>query len=277
MTQQATLTDYTPGTDANCDVCAGTGYDLDFGSPCGACAATTADPAAAREAAEAVAAAAAESARAHDAVLAHLATVADSGDDFARSLMRSHTARGLSPKQYAAAERMYQQAQSPEYRFTKTDAGEWAVYGPAGAEPGAQVTVTKADGTERTVWIIAALPEPIRGRTGYLMAWDDPSTPQPGDAAAVVTGPGMFTNDAGDMIRAQESRTGNLYAKVLTPGGKYEYAGKAPLTSPGIRPLTAEEAAAYGRAHVQCCVCGRELTKEESKKAGIGPICAGKI
>ena len=30
----------------------------------------------------------------------------------------------------------------------------------------------------------------------------------------------------------------------------------------------------YGKATGQCCVCGRELTNEESVSRGIGPICA---
>lgn len=33
----------------------------------------------------------------------------------------------------------------------------------------------------------------------------------------------------------------------------------------------------YGRATGFCCVCGRELTNEESVSMGIGPICAGRF
>lgn len=38
----------------------------------------------------------------------------------------------------------------------------------------------------------------------------------------------------------------------------------------------AEAAKAYGRRTGMCCVCGRELTRNESIDAMIGPICAGK-
>lgn len=39
----------------------------------------------------------------------------------------------------------------------------------------------------------------------------------------------------------------------------------------------AEAARAYGLRTGQCSICGRELTREESRERGIGPICAGRF
>lgn len=39
----------------------------------------------------------------------------------------------------------------------------------------------------------------------------------------------------------------------------------------------AAASAAYGRLLGRCGLCGRELTNEDSRQAGIGPVCAGKV
>lgn len=45
-----------------------------------------------------------------------------------------------------------------------------------------------------------------------------------------------------------------------------------------IAAVGAEEAsAAYGREIGHCGVCGRQLTNDESRERGIGPVCAGKM
>lgn len=62
------------------------------------------------------------------------------------------------------------------------------------------------------------------------------------------------------------------------PLGEWVYQGKSPLKR--IRPehkLSAEQAAQFGQVYGWCGRCGRTLTKEASKAAGIGPICAGKM
>lgn len=61
------------------------------------------------------------------------------------------------------------------------------------------------------------------------------------------------------------------------PIGEWEYAGKAPLAR--LTPenkLNDESAARFGQVYGWCGKCGRVLRNEESKKAGIGPVCAGK-
>lgn len=59
--------------------------------------------------------------------------------------------------------------------------------------------------------------------------------------------------------------------------GRWEYAG-SPLKH-GLKPehrLDDEAAAKFGSIYGWCGICGRTLTNEESKKRGIGPICAEK-
>lgn len=61
------------------------------------------------------------------------------------------------------------------------------------------------------------------------------------------------------------------------PIGEWEYVGKAPLSR--LTPenkLNEEDAARFGQVYGWCGKCGRVLRNEDSKKAGIGPVCAGK-
>jgi hypothetical protein len=72
--------------------------------------------------------------------------------------------------------------------------------------------------------------------------------------------------------------TGNLYAKVLN-GTKWEYAKGAiyRLQEGNLTPLSLEVAASYGKKTGNCMICGRELTKQVSIDAGIGPVCSSKF
>lgn len=73
--------------------------------------------------------------------------------------------------------------------------------------------------------------------------------------------------------------SGNLYAKELIAGtGEFDYVpGIANQLVTEGRPMTLEEAKAYGALYGTCCVCGRTLTNETSIAAGIGPVCASKF
>lgn len=67
---------------------------------------------------------------------------------------------------------------------------------------------------------------------------------------------------------------------VLTEGdesGSWKYVGKAPLRklTPAMK-LGLEDAKEFGQVYGFCIRCGRTLTDEGSKAAGIGPICAEK-
>ena len=59
--------------------------------------------------------------------------------------------------------------------------------------------------------------------------------------------------------------------------GKFVYAKGWVFRLKPSQRLTLEEAKAWGRAEIRCIRCGIELTKPESREAGIGPVCATKI
>ncbi|AXH68935.1 hypothetical protein SEA_SPARKLEGODDESS_256 [Streptomyces phage SparkleGoddess] len=82
-----------------------------------------------------------------------------------------------------------------------------------------------------------------------------------------------------DFIRVKVSRSsGNPYGMLLNKQThKFEY---APGILRGVNPdnrLTLEDAAEYGINSGWCLICSKELTKEESIKRGIGPVCAKKL
>lgn len=90
---------------------------------------------------------------------------------------------------------------------------------------------------------------------------------------------GFYRAESGDIIRLKTSRSsGNLYGLLLNKEThKFEY---APGIMRGILPenrMTLEEVAAYGLATHHCMVCGKQLTKKESKDKGIGPVCAKRV
>lgn len=66
-------------------------------------------------------------------------------------------------------------------------------------------------------------------------------------------------------IRGQRSKARWVYS----PGLGYDVAH--------LKPVTVEEAARFGHLHGVCLICCRALTKPESVKNGIGPVCAEKI
>lgn len=68
-------------------------------------------------------------------------------------------------------------------------------------------------------------------------------------------------------------------AKVWDTGtGRFEYSGRRILRqiTPAMR-MTLEQAQAFGQVYGVCSECGRLLTDEDSKAAGIGPVCAKKF
>lgn len=70
--------------------------------------------------------------------------------------------------------------------------------------------------------------------------------------------------------------TGRAYAEEWIAGA-YSYAKGWVLKLRPDERLTLDEARAWGRANVRCIRCGTRLERKESREAGIGPICAGKI
>lgn len=83
----------------------------------------------------------------------------------------------------------------------------------------------------------------------------------------------------GEIYNVKKSRsTGFLYAMHIT-----DDAPKG-VRAPGVvkqltveMKLTEQLAAQYGIRTGRCCICGKELTKQESIDRGIGPICYGRM
>jgi hypothetical protein len=72
-------------------------------------------------------------------------------------------------------------------------------------------------------------------------------------------------------------RTGNnrLAGKVWT-GGSYRYTQGAAAEAASGRPITWEEAQAFGVNTGRCIACALELTDGRSTERGYGPVCAKK-
>ena len=98
-----------------------------------------------------------------------------------------------------------------------------------------------------------------------------------------VTEVGMYLNAEGVVYRVKRSRqSGRLYASRYVPeaqvrSDRFVYEGGAVYRLDASMRMTLEQAKALGALHAQCCVCGRDLSAEESVEAGIGPVCAGRI
>lgn len=87
---------------------------------------------------------------------------------------------------------------------------------------------------------------------------------------------GVYVVDDGTLILVYRTRNGHLAGKVWD-GDEWEYTGKAGVHRAATgRPITAEEAAAFGHATEHCVYCARELTDNRSKAVGYGPTCAAK-
>jgi len=79
-------------------------------------------------------------------------------------------------------------------------------------------------------------------------------------------------------LEGQERVVGKIDNAVLTlwnrPGADLDYV-RDMLAEFNADPLAA--AKKYGKLSGRCCVCGHDLTNDESIDAGIGPVCAGRI
>lgn len=97
-----------------------------------------------------------------------------------------------------------------------------------------------------------------------------------------VTEVGMYLNAEGVAYRVKRSQAGRLYASRFVPeaqarADRFVYEGGAVYRLDASMRMTLEQAKALGARYSQCCVCGRDLSAEQSVEAGIGPICAGRL
>jgi hypothetical protein len=164
-----------------------------------------------------------------------------------------------------------------ECRWTK-DGDDWVIRGPiATLRDATTVTVVKKSGESKSVDVD---PESFRADR---KPWDttEMAVVRPAPKAAANAPLGFHAFD-GSVYKVVESKTGNLYAKVLVPSGtdkrgSWEYAAGAVRNLSADTKMSADDAAAFGHEHGICAICGALLTNPESIARGIGPICAGRI
>jgi hypothetical protein len=96
-----------------------------------------------------------------------------------------------------------------------------------------------------------------------------------GPAPTVTVEPGVYVLDDGTLIAVYTTRNGHLAGKVWD-GRRFSYETGAQRRAATGRPITADEAAAFGHATGHCVYCARELTDDRSVEVGYGPVCASK-
>lgn len=104
------------------------------------------------------------------------------------------------------------------------------------------------------------------------------AAPKKPQVVGTEVGTGYYLHE-GQPVVVVESKTGNLYAKVLVLGGpkaRWDYAPGLVTKLTGA-PATLEIAKQWGHAHGYCFACGAQLTDPVSVEAGIGPVCAKKF
>lgn len=117
-----------------------------------------------------------------------------------------------------------------------------------------------------------SLPDPSKPGVTHTMRRNDATVPE-----------GMHTLN-GKVYKVQRAihGSGNLYAKELAMDENGEtwsfyYARGVIRSLSEETKMTLEDAKQFGVLYGTCVQCGRMLTNEESIKAGIGPVCAGKF
>ena len=152
-------------------------------------------------------------------------------------------------------------------RWTKLG-NEFVLYGPSTLmKSGEWVTVTKADGSEPKE-IVGQI---IKTEEGVTYAYPQKIN---GDLT-----PGLYRTGEGELREVKLTRNGQLVGySIDNETAERDYLGKA-----GLRGLTLDnqlsesEAQEFGKRTGTCVCCGRELTNEESRNLGIGPVCREKM
>lgn len=91
--------------------------------------------------------------------------------------------------------------------------------------------------------------------------------------------PGDFTNDVLFLRVWVGDRGGWKVVREISDDVQHEF-DAWPLKRAAIEKIAADPSAAssrYGHEFERCGVCGRGLRKDESRAAGIGPVCAGRV
>jgi hypothetical protein len=127
-----------------------------------------------------------------------------------------------------------------------------------------------------------------RAALDHLFSADYCKTPKASEAR--ITQDGMYRiGERIIKVQIAVHGSGKLYAKELV-GHEYtdedgetqtkwsfEYVAGLVNELTDANRMTLEEAKAFGKLYEWCCVCGKQLTKESSIAAGIGPVCGGRV
>jgi len=97
-----------------------------------------------------------------------------------------------------------------------------------------------------------------------------PTAPAP---APVQVTEGLYKAADGTIVLVYRTRNDRLAGKVHT-GRSFRYQQGATALAATGHLLTAEEAAAFGKAHGTCVACAKDLTDDRSITVGYGPVCA---
>jgi Family of unknown function (DUF6011) len=96
--------------------------------------------------------------------------------------------------------------------------------------------------------------------------------------SATTYSPGVYVDPAGRIIKVQANRAGTGVYTKLWMGNGWDFQ-PALLATKGMRPITADEAAAFGHEHDHCVFCGLSLSDDKANRSvevGYGPVCAEK-
>jgi aromatic ring-cleaving dioxygenase len=91
--------------------------------------------------------------------------------------------------------------------------------------------------------------------------------------------PGVYVTATGDLVRVKMGRQsrkvyGMTWANTGGNSGDWTYRGRD-ILSAIVRPITADEASAFGHDHDHCVFCNIRLEDDRSVAVGYGKVCAG--
>lgn len=186
------------------------------------------------------------------ALRANLARLPAADQEFARSLLRSAAARGLSAKQAAWIDRLNARASAPAAPVT------YALN---------RIVDIMGEAARRLKWPV------IRFEAGgrrYRLSRCSRAAREPG--AINVT-----SDEKGFEARTYLGRIDLLGTFQPHPSVELEAGTAIAIALLALAADPVEQARIYGQRFGHCCFCGLELTDRRSVQAGYGPICADKF
>lgn len=97
-----------------------------------------------------------------------------------------------------------------------------------------------------------------------------PTAPAP---APVEVAEGLYKAADGTIVLVYRTRNDRLAGKTKQ-GRSFRYQQGAVALAATGHPVSAEDAALFGKAHGYCIACAHDLTDDRSLDVGYGPVCA---